>query len=435
MFRNPNAPAETPVNPAALAENVRSEEMPFDDETLRDVEGKPIDATKCFREEARAVSLGNSAGDASYGEDLEEKVAPHSAAHDAAEAWLAGSEPSRADTERTAHAAAEKARALMEVPLNSIEPQRRTIANIGKAGFALGDTAVLANQLWRGGGTPLPLSLVVGLSLAVTVVMIGSQCGHELKAAHQRKLRGQAPQGAPPSVLALYHSGDADRYLDWWVYLAYAASAVMFMSLFLLGHGSGDPSQLALGYGFLGALTVAGSACAEAYATNDAAEQLRGAKAEASEARSELEPWHQAERESAAAGRKAKLAEAAARYASAAVAGTVTATANRLPDSPAIGGYIDGGHVPPVSAPPAPGEVEVVSPEQRSRKRPVYGTSGSTSSFSSTDTAATPSEKPGDSFTPPHTKSAAHLQTGPAPQPHGPAVNGAGHPAQPVVQP
>ena len=70
----------------------------------------------------------------------------------------------------------------------------------------------------------------------------------------------------------------------------------------------------------------------------------------------ELKEFEGVEQRSASAGSQATTKEHAARHRAVATAATVTATANRLPDTPEVGGYVDGGHIPVTAPPPAPAE-------------------------------------------------------------------------------
>jgi hypothetical protein len=376
-MKSSSQPNETVVNPASFAEERGSQPLQCVDHLVMDQQGKrrlPPDAH--FREETRARNLGHAAGHSIYGEDVTERVLPPAAAHSGKEAWLQGSEPRRDLAEQKHEQRARIWSELNAVPHNALDPHRKVIAYVAKAGFVLGDTAVLSDQLYRS-GTPLWLAALVGLSLAVTVVMVGTQCGHEMGAENQRKLRGPAPADSPPAVRTFYDSGDAEVSYKRWLYLAYAAGAAMFLSLFFLGVGSGDPAKLALGYGLLGCVTVAGSVCAEAYATNDAAENLKAAELGMNETGEALGEFETAEADSAVARTTATLTEAGARHRSVATSTTVTATADRLPDTPEVAGYIDAGHIPVPPPPPVPVEIPVVAIDTvrsntRSRKRPSY---------------------------------------------------------------
>lgn len=174
-------------------------------------------------------------------------------------------------------------------------------------------------------------------------------------------------------VRTLYHSDDSQP-TTLWMRMVYVASACMFLALVMLGIGNGDPKSLALGYGLLGAITVLGSLCAEAYATNEAADQLKAAAEGVASSGTNLQDFEQAEADSAKASVKAKLADTAARHTALSTSITVTTIANRLIDNPNIGGYVDSGHIPVPEAPPAPDTVSVGVPKgqsspPRNRKR------------------------------------------------------------------
>jgi len=272
--KKPTNLVETLVSPAGLAETKAGEPMPHVDDLLVDEHGqRRLAPDHKYREEVRAKHLGAAAGHATYADDLKTDVLPQAATLDAKEAQLRAAEARRVPAEQQHENDHQNLSDLKEVPHGVIDPQRRIIGKIAKIGFVIGDTSVLANALYRS-GAPLLLALLVGLSLAMTVVMIGTYAGHETAAASQRTLRGEPPKNAAGGVRALFDSAaKPDSTGPLGQRAVYAAAAVMLLSLFLLGVGSGDPKALALGYGLLGSLTVLGSACAEAYATNEAADQ------------------------------------------------------------------------------------------------------------------------------------------------------------------
>jgi len=205
--------------------------------------------------------------------------------------------------------------------------------------------------------------------------MVGKQCGHEVSASKQRLLRGRLPEDSHLAVRTFFESGEADASDSQWLYLAYVAATFMFLALFFLGIGSGDPAKLALGYGLLGSLTVAGSACAEAYATNEAAEHLKAAESEMRKIGEDLKEYENLESQSADAGTTARLHDAAARHTAAATDITVATIANRLTDAPEIAGYIAGGKRRQIESAPRPVEVSISASDAprasvRSRTRP-----------------------------------------------------------------
>jgi len=385
-----NNPVETVISPAGLAETKAGEPMPHVDDLLLDENGqRRLPADHEYREEVRAKHLGAAAGHATYADDLQSDVLPQAATRDAKEARLQAAEARRVPAEQQHENDHQSLSDIKNVPHSVIDPQRRTISKAAKIGFVIGDTSVLADQLYRS-GTPLALALLVGVSLAMTVVMIGTYAGHEMAAASQRKLRGELSVNAPEGVRALFDSGHEPDSRDLLGQRAvYAAAAVMFLALVFLSVGSGDPKALALGYGLLGALTVLGSASAEAYATNDAADQRKLSEGSVHTSGEALKEFEDIEADSAAAGTTARLSDVAARHTATATSATVTNTANRLPDYPDIGGYTDGGHLPDPPAHPVPGFEPAVSDsltEPRTRKRPTY--SARRPSGDSTSTAA-----------------------------------------------
>ena len=347
----------TIVNPAAFAEAIREEQLPHIDHLVTGEKAeRKIGSEAHLREEARALNLGHAAGHASYGDALSSEVREPLAEHHGLEAQLEAAEPRRHVSEQLHASAANLVVALRAVPFNSIDPLRKRLNNVAKVLLITGDTSVLGDQVYRA-STPIALALLLGLSLATSVVAVGAKCGHEIAAAHQRKERGDAPDGAISLVRPLYDDGTAEERYRFWLHLAYMAAAVMFLALFFIGHGSGDAEELAVGYGLLGALTVAGSAGAEAYATNDAAEQQGLAENRLAESEDALKEFEGLEARSAAASSFATSTEHASRHSAVATAATVTVTANRLPDSPEVGGYVDGGHLPVTAAPPSPVEL------------------------------------------------------------------------------
>ena len=348
-MKRPDVPPPTNVNPATSAEAVRSEPLAHIDYLVmgENAERKiPPDAH--FREEFRAVNLGNAAGHAHYGDVLTGAIRDAQAEHDGLEARLEAAEPRRHGTEQLHAMQASRVAALEAVSLNSVDPIRKHLNSIAKVLLIIGDTSVIADQVFRA-STPMVLAILLGVSLATSVVAIGAKCGHEI------------------------------------------AAATMFFALFLLGHGSGDPAELAFGYGLLGALTVAGSAAAEAYATNDVAEHLTAAERRLGKRADQLVAFEDAEDRSAERASFASTTERAARHGAVATAATVTATANRLPETPEVGGYVDAGHVPTTPEPPVPAPAPdepnrpAASPP-RTKTRPRYDLTGNfTSSVSLSD--------------------------------------------------
>ena len=369
---SPDQHGATPVNPAALAETLSGTRLVNVDYLVTGPRGeRKITPGSHFREEARAVNLGHAAGHVIVGEALADEVRVALSEHAGLEARLEASEPRRRTREHLYAAAANVVVALRALPLNDVDRYRRRSVNAAKVLLIIGDTSVLASQAYRA-GAPIYLALALALSLATSVVAIGSKWGHEIETRAQRRRRGPVPNVAAAVVRPFFDDGATNQEVDLWQRLSIAAAIVMFLALFFMGSGSGDPAELAAGYGLLGALTVAGSAGAEAYATNDAAEQREGAERRLSRASEDLKTFEELEHRSAQQHRDAATLETAARHRGVATAATVAEKANRLTDTPDVGGYVDGGHIPVTIAPPTPQTPTVVSEPRRSRARPVY---------------------------------------------------------------
>ena len=368
-MNNPNAKS-TRVNPAASSEVISATRLPLVDYLVTGPNAESmIPAEAHFREEARAVNLGHAAGHVVVGEALRDEIRAPLAAHLGAEARREAAEPRRRTARQIHAAAADVVLALRAVPLNDVDPVRRWSANGAKVLLIIGDTCVLANQVYRA-ATPIWLAIPLGLSLATSVVAIGSKCGHEIATDHQRRDRGRAPERAPSIVRPYYDDGAAEERFRIWQRLCFIAAGAMFFSLYFMGSGSGDPAVLAAGYGLLGALTVAGSAGAEAYAANDAAEQRERAEVRLTRSSVQLREFEDLEQRSAHQLSEATALETAAHHRGVAIAATVTATANRLPDTPEIGGYLEAGHIPMAVPPPTPITPLVSSITNRRRTQP-----------------------------------------------------------------
>ena len=365
------------INPHAHAESVREVAMPVADNIIAYENGERlVPEGKRTREEARAVELGKAVGQGSLKDSIETSVRDPLARHEGLEALLDSSGPRRTTREQLHAAAVVLVAVLRAVPLNAVSASRKTFNKRAKPLFIIGDTAVLADQVYRA-GTPIWLALPLGLSLATAVVAIGTQCGHEIATARQRRKRGKPAPDAPAAVVPLYDDGSGDESFTLWLQFAMAAAAAIFLALLFTGIGAGDSAKTAMGFGLLGALTVVGSIGSEAYATNDAAEQLEAAEATMAKDSQELKAFDSLEQESASARSVATTSEAAGRHGAAAALATATSTANRLPDTPEVGGYIDSGNIPAIEAPPAPGGRESLIPKaRRTRTRAAFVLTG-----------------------------------------------------------
>ncbi len=361
----------TSVNPASEAKQHQATPMPHIDYLVTGPNGqRKISTGAHFREEVKAVNLGNAAGQLIFGEALAGEVRESLSKHHSFEARLEAADPRRIECEDDYGAAADTVRALARVPLNGVAPSRRRTVNIVKVLLLAGDTCVLANQAYRA-STPIWLALPLGLSLAASVVAIGSKCGHEIATSEQRRARGRALDNTPGVVRPFYDVDHAAEQISLWQKLSIAAAIIMFFALYLLGTGSGDPALLSMGYGLLGALTVAGSAALEASAANDAAEQLERALHRRRDAANELREFESMEGHAAESASDATMLEVASLHRAHAVTSTVINTTERLTDTPEVGGYLDGGHVPvlkEVAAPETVHRISIVHYPQRSTR-------------------------------------------------------------------
>lgn len=369
----PHPTPKTSVNPATSAEAIGSKPLPYVDHLVigQNAEAKfPLDAK--FRDEVQAVNLGHAAGHAHYSDKVKEDVRDAQAEHEGLQAHLEGIEPIRRQLEGNLATEGTTLRALAVVPLKGVSPTHKRLAGVAKVFLITGDTSILADQAFRA-STPLVLSILLGLSLATSVVAIGAKCGYELAATEQRKARGRVTGDVHLTTRPFYDRDTTEDLPRFWIALSAIAALTMLFAVFLLGHGSGDPAELALGYGFLGALTVAGSAAAEAYAANPAADELAASHAEFDGHAAPLTAHADLEKNSATKRSFAETSEHVARHGSIAVDATVTAEAGRLVDTPEVGGYVDGGHIPITTTPPEPMDLPSLhTPPTRSRTRPHY---------------------------------------------------------------
>jgi hypothetical protein len=328
---------EMAVSPAVEATEVRATAVPVADDQLRDDDGNPKTPTTS-REEVRAKRLGAAAAHATFAQriwdviaQLRRNVAGHRARLDAAE-------PRRAITEDEYGMYGQAAANAATIPNCNLDPKRRVVATVPKPGFIIGDTAVMAVVLVRS-GAPAWLAVLVGLSMALSTVMAGSQLGQMLTLAAQRRARGPVPEECPLEHRGFYDNGTADADLARWLALGVLTGGALFVSLTLIGVGDGDPPPLAVGFGLLAALTLGGAAATEAYGTNAAAEyrhDLEQHRDRAAERLTEFEDWAF---QAAHDDELATSLSVAAEHEAVAAAITVDAIADRTPDTPNIFGY------------------------------------------------------------------------------------------------
>ncbi len=169
-----------------------------------------------------------------------------------------------------------------QVPDTTITAKREALSLGFKVGFFVGDSTILA-LLFNRAGSPLVLSLLAGVSLASSMVAVGSTAGHRRAAFDQRDGRGDAPANCDLSVRHLFREqAPADLAADEefvpsrpdvpWVAASAMVAAATFVGLLMLGLNAGDGTKFAVGAALLAAVTVVGSAAAEAFGTNEGAD-------------------------------------------------------------------------------------------------------------------------------------------------------------------
>jgi hypothetical protein len=138
----------------------------------------------------------------------------------------------------------------------------------------LGDTCVIAGSLYVT-GAPMFAAVATGLSASAGAVCAGSVAGHNAAVAYKRDRRGAAPDKCPDVLADLYKDpDDGDKTWSIWCWVGAGFTTVLGFGVMTIGIGAGIAPVEAMGTGLLSALTVAGSAAAEAYATNPAADRL-----------------------------------------------------------------------------------------------------------------------------------------------------------------
>jgi len=385
MIKMP-ASADDPigVNPAATADEIRSTPVPVSDDDLRDGKGNRVVPT-ATREEARANQLGNAARSAAIAEDVEHQIAPVRANAAGLRDQRDAANPRRVVAEQAYGLLSRACLAMAAVPNSTLDPRRKFLSTAPKAGFVTGDTAVMAVLLTRSGAA-IWLAVLLGLSMALSTVMVGSQLGRELAIGFQRRERGPAPDRCPNGHVDLYDDGRAGANLERWVIVGSLTTGALLMGVTLIGVGQGDPAPLAFGFGLLAALTFGGAAGAEAYGTNAAAERLQGLQAQRDSVREEVCSLEHLSYEVAHQAELADTLLFGAHHSGIAAAITVEATADRSPDSPHVFGYSQSEPTPRVAM-VTPPELTAMNQTASTRPRPSVSTYPSFDPFVDGDSA------------------------------------------------
>ena len=325
------------VNPASQAAAVRAAPLIVVDDELRDRDGNRT-APKNTREEVRANQLGGAAADAATDQRIVSQIAPHRASAAGLQEERDAAEPRRVIAQDMHAALAQACLNAAAIPCSTLAPKLKFFSSATKPGFVLGDTAVMAVVLVRA-GAPQWLAILLGLSMALSTVMVGTQLGRVMALAYQRRARGPAPEDCPLGERDLYDDGRADTDLRHWLVLGASTAGALLVAVTLIGVGQGDPAPLAFGFGLLAALTFGGAAGAESYGTNAAAERRHDLEAQRDAAKLELIDFEGLAHRTAYEAELADTLMAAASHGAAAVGATVETIADRAPDNPHVFSY------------------------------------------------------------------------------------------------
>ena len=187
---------EFAVNPASQGAEVRATPLPVADDELRDRNGNRV-TPKNTREEARANRLGGAAADAATDQRIVSQISPHRANAAGLREEREAAEPRRVIAQDMHASLSQACLNAAAIPCSTLAPKRVLFSTWSKPGFVLGDTAVMAVVLVRS-GAPQWLAILLGLSMALSTVMVGSQLGQVMALAFQRRARGSVPDGCPP---------------------------------------------------------------------------------------------------------------------------------------------------------------------------------------------------------------------------------------------
>jgi len=177
----------------------------------------------------------------------------------------------RFDTDRSHHQSLHQQLELLhQVPHRELDLKRRIVSMVAKVVLVSGDAALLS-IMWFTNGAGLLQAMFAGIATAVVVIAVGSMAGRQLQLFQQRRRRGPKPGPIDTSFAHLFTRADDRRPWSWLV-LGVITAFVVVTAITWLGFFSGDALPLALAAGLFAALSLVGSAAAEAYGTNAAAE-------------------------------------------------------------------------------------------------------------------------------------------------------------------
>lgn len=325
------------VNPTAQAAEIAATPLSVADDELRDADGNRVTLGRT-REEVRANRLGSAAGSAVYDARARDELARLRAEAAGLKAEYTACEDRR-DMARADHTVLTRAwRDTYEIACGTLARKRKQLAMIAKPAFITGDSAVMAVLMVRS-GAPVWLAVLLGISMALSILMVGSHFGTQLALASQRRLRGPAPTDSQLAHRDLYDDGRTDADLQRWLMLGLGTAGALLVAVMLIGVGQGDAPALAFGYGLLTSLTFGGAAGAEAYGTNAVAERREHLGSQLTISAASLAVFE------SLAGRAAKAAELAnslalaAEHAAFTAAVTTEVIADRTPDNAPVFGH------------------------------------------------------------------------------------------------
>lgn len=328
---------EFAVNPAAQAAEIAATSLSVADDELRDGNGNRVALVRT-REEVRANRLGTAAGSAVYDARARDELARLRAEAAGLGAEHTASE-ARRDTARADHTVLDRAwRNTFEIGSGILARKRKRLALVAKPAFVTGDSAVMAVLMVRS-GAPIWLAVLLGISMALSILMVGSQFGQQLALASHRRLRGPAPKDSPPVDRDLYDDGRTDAELQRWLVLGLGTAAALLVAVMLIGVGQGDTPALAFGYGLLTSLTFGGAAGAEAYGTNAVAERREHLESQLTISSSRLAAFEQLAGRAATATELANSLALAAEHGAFTAAVTTEVIADRTPDNAPVFGH------------------------------------------------------------------------------------------------
>jgi len=164
-------------------------------------------------------------------------------------------------------------RSAERVPHNVLGLKQRVLSTLFKVILITGDSAVLGGIWWRA-GLPLWLAVIAGLSTGTTIVATGAMTGRRLQSTGQRRQRGPITGDVPNDLADLY--SDRTGHREWmWPAVAIVVGLTALVAVTMIGEAVGDPRLLSVSSGLFAAATVVGSAAAEAYGTNLAADRVK----------------------------------------------------------------------------------------------------------------------------------------------------------------